>query len=335
MASAEPQLTIIGAGELAASSYLPAAAALGWKAVLVDSDIDRAEQLAGQHRIVREVRPSISEAALSSQAAVVIATPARTHAELGLEAIQAGARQILLEKPPTTNRKEYEELTSAAAAVGATITTSFLRRGWHSIKTSRARFDAWLAAYGTLRRASLIEGSPWGWKSMATRERGAEGLEEILLDELSHGFDALFHVTGWEAPARDPLLSVETNTLWEFRGSARGASGNRDLALGVAVSRTHVLANAIVLDFEGATVTVELSPSGGICVRPSGEPQLLIEGPSALDSVAEQFAQLLQEAFTQAVGETSPPLSEWAGPLALISGFRAADADGQPVESRR
>jgi predicted dehydrogenase len=326
-----PPLTIVGAGELVASSYLPAAATLGWKTVLVDRDADRARRLAQRYRsIVREVRSSVREVALSSPGAVVIATPARTHAGLGLETMEEGFCRILLEKPPTTDWSEYEELAGAADAVGATIRTSFLRRGWHSFKAARARFDGWVAAFGPLRRVSLLQGSPWGWKSVATRERGSEGLEEVLLEELPHGFDCLFYIAGWEPPVQHEILNADT-TPWGFRGSVRGDFGNGELRLEIAVSRTHVLANAIALDFEGATVDVELMPAGGICIRPRGEPQQLIEGPSTLSSVAQQFAQILQGGLiSSTAGETSPALSEWEGPLTLIAGFRAVLADGEP-----
>ena len=167
---------------------------------------------------------------------------------------------------------------------------------------------------------------------MATRERGAEGLEEILLDELSHGFDSVFHVAGWQAPSRDLALTVESATLWEFRGSANGGVGSDELALDATVSRTQVLANAILLEFEGATVCLEYTPAGGVVVRPHSGPTELIEGPTELDSVAERFAKVLRGAFTPNGGEMSPLLSEWEGPVSLISGFREAALDPGPVE---
>jgi len=316
------QLIIVGAGELTESSYLPAAAMLGFRTILVDRDVERAERLARRYRrVVRDVRASIDAAALPAQAGLVIATPAVSHTELAVSAIEAGIRQVLLEKPPTTSRREFEELSAAATSAGATIRMSFLRRAWRSIRTARERFESWTGRFGPLRRASLIDGSPWGWKSMATRERGAEGLEEILLDELSHGFDAVFHIGGWGAP--DHLsLNVDTSTVWEFRGSAVGVFAGDELALDVRVSRTQVLANAIVLDFEGATVTVEYSAAGGTCVRPHGDSAELIEGPAVLDSPAERFSNLLQGAFAPGGDATTPALSEWEGPVALISGFR-------------
>jgi predicted dehydrogenase len=331
----KPHLTIVGAGELTGSSYLPAAAALGWTMTLVDRDLDRARRLASRHRrVVVDVAASVGDVGLNPDAAVVIATPARTHAEVAFEAMDAGARRILLEKPPTTTREEYEGLRTVAEAAGATIRGSFLRRGWHPIKTGRAHFEEWSTRFGLLERASLTEGAPWGWKSIATRERGAAGLDEILLDELAHGFDCLFHITHSSPPRQKPALTVDASSVWEFRGSARGAFGAGEYSFEVRISRNQVLANAIVLDFEGATVTVELPPSGGICIRPRREPALLIEGPPTLDTVAEQFGGLLQGAFVApGGGQTSPHLTEWEGPLGLIAGFRAvSDINGGPVE---
>jgi predicted dehydrogenase len=332
--AAEPrQLTIVGAGELTASSYLPAAALLGWRAVLVDRDLDRARRLASGHRrVVDGVSPSLDQAGLSAESAVLIATPARTHADLALAALDAGAGRLLIEKPPTTSRAEYDRVVEAAEASGATIRTSFIRRAFQSVRTAHARAGEWSSRFGPLRRISFIDGSPWGWKSMATRERGAEGLEEILLDELSHGFDSVFFVAGWQAPSGDLTLTVETSTRWEFRGSANGSLASGELALDVTVSRTQVLANAIVLEFEGASVCVEYTPAGGVVVRPHSGPTELIDGPSELESVAERFAKVLRGAFTPDAGETSPPLSEWEGPVSLISGFREAALEAGRVE---
>jgi predicted dehydrogenase len=321
------QLVIVGAGELTESSYLPAAAMLGWRTILVDRDVERAERLARRYRrVVGDVRPSIEGAALPPQAGTVIATPAATHAKLALSAIDAGSGQILLEKPPTTSLGEFEELAAAAERAGASIKMSFLRRGWRSIKTARERFESWTGRFGPLRRASLIDGNPWGWKARATREQGAEGLAEILLDELSHGFDILFCIGGWGVP-QSLSTTVDTCTVWEFNGSATGAFAGRELTLDVRVSRTHVLANAVVLDFEGATVTVEYSAAGGVCVRPHGGSRELLDGPATLDSPAEGFAKLLRGAFASS-DQVTPPLSEWEGPVALISAFRRARPQG-------
>jgi predicted dehydrogenase len=85
-----------------------------------------------EHRsAMAEAYPGVSiyerlEAALDSDArAVAIATPAQTHAEIGLAAIEAG-KDVFIEKPITLNALDAERLVAAAANHGRILMAGHL-----------------------------------------------------------------------------------------------------------------------------------------------------------------------------------------------------------------
>jgi len=80
---------------------------------LCDLDVDRARAVVGRYSTVQVTSELDQVLADPAVEAVVIATPAGTHAEIGLAAIESG-RHILVEKPLATTRADGERLVRAA-----------------------------------------------------------------------------------------------------------------------------------------------------------------------------------------------------------------------------
>jgi predicted dehydrogenase len=87
---------------------------------LCDIDIDRAKRVVGEYSTVR-LTTSIDEVlADPAVSAVAIATPAGTHFELAMKAIEAG-RHVLVEKPLAPSYEEGRLLVEAAEARGLVL----------------------------------------------------------------------------------------------------------------------------------------------------------------------------------------------------------------------
>jgi predicted dehydrogenase len=107
------QVVIVGAGKVTASYWLPGAAELGWPVAIVDVMAERAEAVAAQAgRRVRALR-SLAEASPGEQDVVVVATPPGAHAAVAREALAAGARRLIIEKPPLISTADLDETMAA------------------------------------------------------------------------------------------------------------------------------------------------------------------------------------------------------------------------------
>jgi len=82
---------------------------------LCDLDVDRARSVVGRYSTVGVTGDLGQVLADPSVEAIVVATPAASHAEIGLAAIESG-RHVLIEKPLATTRADGERLVAAADA---------------------------------------------------------------------------------------------------------------------------------------------------------------------------------------------------------------------------
>jgi predicted dehydrogenase len=80
---------------------------------LCDLDVDRARSVVGRYSTVGVTSDLEQVLVDPTVEAVVIATPAATHADIGLAAIESG-RHVLVEKPLATTRADGERLVAAA-----------------------------------------------------------------------------------------------------------------------------------------------------------------------------------------------------------------------------
>jgi predicted dehydrogenase len=314
---------------------MPALARLRWDATVLDTDTERARSLARRYRGASASGGPVAANAPGTYDAVVVATPLGAHHEIALAALEGGAPTVLVEKPPFATASELESALRAARSASARLLASFYTRAWPSIQGARRLFPRWRDQFGPLLRVLVARGGPWAWGSVAARQGGAAGLESLLLEELPHPLDSVFYASGWRDVSVETGANPPVETPWTFVGSAfvRSPQDGR-VVLEIRGSRTEVLANAIVFEFEDAAVSVELSPTGGVIVQRNGECHLEVRGIRASPDVRDVFAGVLAGALGRDPGDAPPPVeaAEWAGPLSVIEVLR--DNVASTVEER-
>lgn len=157
-------------------------------------------------------------------AAVLVATPSGTHADLAVAAARAG-KAIYLEKPLATSLAEGRQVAAAVREAGVPATVGFNRR----FHPAYLRARRWLQE-GRLGRVQAIQtcftefvepgGFP-GWK----RSRSSGG--GVLLDLGSHHFDLLRWFLGAEpreVRARVESRHTEQDTAWVEVGFGDGVT---------------------------------------------------------------------------------------------------------------
>jgi predicted dehydrogenase len=114
---------LIGSGFIAKQKHLPA-----WKKIekiaqvvaLCDPNVAQAEELARAHRIPKVYKDFQQMLKVERLDAVDICSPPRTHAELAIRSLQAGAH-TLIEKPMAINTEECDRIVAAARGSGRKI----------------------------------------------------------------------------------------------------------------------------------------------------------------------------------------------------------------------
>jgi predicted dehydrogenase len=306
---------------------MPALARLGWNATVLDRDLHCARSLARRYRGASAASGSVGANAPGSYDVVVVATPLAAHHEVAIAALEAGAQTVLVEKPPFATKSELESALGAAESASARLLASFYTRAWPSIQGARRLFPRWRDEFGPLLRVLVARGGPWSWSSVAAREGGAARLESLLLEELPHPLDSVFYATGWRDVSVEIGSEPPAETPWALFGSAFVTSGDDGrVLLELRGSRTEVLANAVVFEFEGAAVSVELSPTGGVIVQRNGGCELEVSGIRASPDVRDVFAGVLAGAVGGDPGNAPPPVeaAEWADPLGVVEVLRSS-----------
>jgi UDP-2-acetamido-3-amino-2,3-dideoxy-glucuronate N-acetyltransferase len=98
-------------------------AQLGNLAAVADFDPSTAARIAGEHGCsVKTLEEVISDPSID---AVALATPAGTHADLAIRALQAG-KHVYVEKPLALNREDAERVIAAAARSGRVLMVGHL-----------------------------------------------------------------------------------------------------------------------------------------------------------------------------------------------------------------
>jgi len=319
------RVLVAGAGEVVASGYLPALARLGWSATILDLDMQRARSVARLYGRASASKRRLSEIDAARYEAVVVATPLPTHLEVVRTALAAGARTVLVEKPPFRTGNDLRIALRAANAARARLFASFYTRAWPSVQRARASFPDWRERLGPLVRVLVAQGRPWSWASVAARERGAAGLESLLLEELPHPLDTVFHISGWRHAVVREGPQPPSETPWAFSGSVLvGADGGEPVLLELLGSRRHTLANAVTFEFDRGVATAELSPTGGVIVREGGSCELELTGVRTGADMRELFTGVLRGVAGDG-GAGAPPAveaAEWAGPVAVVDVLR-------------
>ncbi len=319
MAHAGNQLRVIvvGAGEVADAHWLPGAAHLRARVVVIDLDQKRARSLAERSGAAVDFAASLADASPAAEDIVVVATPPGSHGAVVREALGAGARRILVEKPPFASSEDLEATARVLSGHRTAVGVAFIRRLWGPVITARRLYPLWLERLGALERVRVTEGRPYAWQSRAADEQGIAGLSDMLLDELPHPLDALFRITGWSGRPTGTVGRAQVDPLdvdVQLDLTLDGAS----IALHVLGSRTAVLPTALDLGFERGSVTIEMSAGGGIVVRPREGERTLILCDNGVAEVEAMVAEMLRALAAQPLSESAGDLEAWRGPLAVI-----------------
>ncbi len=118
--------------------------------------------------------------------AVLIATPTDTHAELALQAIQAG-KHVFVEKPVATRISDAHEMRRAADQAGVILQVGHVIRYFdeyrtmHKAVTSGSIGDVAVATFG--RRCQKPEWAPDKWHTSMARSGG------VIVDMMIHDID--------------------------------------------------------------------------------------------------------------------------------------------------
>ncbi len=129
---------------------------------------------------------------------VVIATPPETHAQLAVDAIRAGARAVLIEKPVALRTVDVKRLRAEAAASGTVIWVNFERRFHPGYRKVRSILRS--ESLGPVRRVSgqvLTGGQSAGMKSSP------------LLHDAIHWVDLLIWMLGAPEKVKGTLRASE------------------------------------------------------------------------------------------------------------------------------
>src|SRR3954470_11150260 len=142
--------------------------------------------------------------------AVVIATPARTHADLVVAATGAG-KGVFCEKPMAVTLADADRAIDAARAAGVVLQVGFNRRFAADWQAARALLDA--GAVGTPRLLRSLTRDPGGFDPSRVLP------DTIFLETLIHDFDTLRFLNPGAEPVEvfavaDALVEPE----WRDRG---------------------------------------------------------------------------------------------------------------------
>jgi len=199
-------VAFVGCGEIAVKNARAVvdsgAADVLWA---VDTDAGLARDLAGRSG-ARSTTDRAAALADPKVDAVVVCTPHHLHEPLCLEAIAAG-KHVLVEKPMARTAREAASMIRAARAAGVLLATCYPMRFLPEVLAARelVRQDALGRILGGKIAEHLYrEVSYWfggssgrsrsGWRSR--RETSGGG---VLLMNLCHHLDVLFHVAGFKA----------------------------------------------------------------------------------------------------------------------------------------
>ena len=114
---------LIGSGFIAKQKHLPAWKKIGSKAQVValcDPNVEQAEQLARVHGIPKVYKDPGQMLEAERLNAVDICSPPRTHADLAIRSLKAGAH-ALIEKPMAINAEECDQILAAARESGRRV----------------------------------------------------------------------------------------------------------------------------------------------------------------------------------------------------------------------
>ncbi len=203
---------LIGCGEI---GRLRAAAIARLKAIRLAavSDIDAARALAVSERCGAAVEPDWRSLVRREELdAVIVSTPPHLHAEMCIEALNAG-KHVLCEKPLARTPEECRAMLAAAARSGRLLATGFNYRFYPAIVAARSILDS--GRIGQLDHIRSYAGHPGGaefthpWVHDVKVMGGG-----ALLDNGIHILDLTRYFLGEVVEVK----GFSTDNVWGFEG---------------------------------------------------------------------------------------------------------------------
>jgi myo-inositol 2-dehydrogenase/D-chiro-inositol 1-dehydrogenase len=203
MASETVGVALIGSGRMGAFHAETLALRLPQArlAAVVDPAPGAAERLAGPlgaDRAYTDVAQALDDPAVE---AVVIAAPARSHANLVVAAAAAG-KHVFCEKPMAVTLPDADRAIDAARAAGVVLQVGFNRRFAADWRAARALLDA--GTLGTPRLLRSLTRDPGGFDPARVLP------DTIFLETLIHDFDTLRYL--------NPGAEAVVEPAWRDRG---------------------------------------------------------------------------------------------------------------------
>lgn len=189
---------VVGCGRVTRLRHLPALDRLPGANTVALADVDavRLDALAGEHRVARRYRSHQELIADPQVEAVAVCVPASLHADVAVEALEAG-KHVLIEKPLALGLDDAERVRDAASRSPATVMVALNLR-WHRL-VRRARDVVAAGLLGELEAVRTAFTSSFDYRATARpwrfrRESGGGAVAEMG----PHHLDLWRFLTGLE-----------------------------------------------------------------------------------------------------------------------------------------
>jgi predicted dehydrogenase/nucleoside-diphosphate-sugar epimerase len=278
--TAPVRLAVFGCGAITQGFHLPVLAGHDDIDVvaLVDPRVDVARDLARRYHVPTAL-PNADALDPATLDAVLLATPARLHAEQAIDWMTRGAH-VLVEKPMALSSTDAERMVHAATASGKVLSVGVYRRLLPAIRLLRATLDT--TALGPLQSIDLAVGSAYTWPltTLAGMKKSESG-GGMLLDMGTHVLDLLLQLVPGTAVlkryADNTLGGVESDCVVELSLKTPGGL----VPARVELSRTRTLHNTFKFQCSNGTLlwrfgerdTIELRPDATFVDPLGGRPR--------------------------------------------------------------
>jgi len=324
------RIGIVGAGQIARQSHLPAALACDGAEVtaLVDPVTARCEEMAREYGLRPKIAADV-KSVLGDIDAAIIATPNHTHAPIAVACLEAGVA-TLIEKPLAQSHAEGRRIAEAAAKTGAALAVGYCLRYRENVFLLKELLDN--GYFGRVRRFVHQAGTVGGWAPVSgyNLDRSATG-GGVLVVTGSHFIDRMLYLWGMPGGVEftdDSEGGPEANCRGRFVFARPGG----DIEGWVIYSKTVFLPAMLLIETDRGVVVAADADNADIVFRPHGEDgveQIVRrrDGSNAQDNVF----RLQIEDFVAAIRERRTPFVDGAQGLASLDLIEQMYAARRPM----
>jgi predicted dehydrogenase len=310
-----PTIVLVGCGAITEMGYLPSLLRhpeICKKMILVDTNLDRARNLAGRlgtTRAATDHRPL-----MGSVDGAIIATPHHFHASLSIDFLSTGAH-VLCEKPVGENAADVRTMVATAEANQRTLSVNNTRRLMPSSLYVKAVIER--GDLGRMHSLEYLDGNEFKWPSASgfyfNRNISHKG---VLLDIGAHALDLIC----WWLGGKPELLSSLNDSFGGIEAAADVVFQKNECHGHVRLSRLAKLPNTCRIDGEAGTLLMPLYNAAALTWTPAAGTPVHIDVPvpdgyaaNPVDTLVDNFINLLN-------GEAAPliPASSVLASIELI-----------------